>query len=202
MGLLALVEHVADFFEAHDVPATAVYGERARVGQGNGKTGSAVGGRVSFVLAGGSTTGPYRFGPRDGDTEDSTTRAIASLTAEVEAEIWAWDDADPKDDATQYAAWFDLYEWTMNAIRAYAEGNWTAGRVTPAQNPAELRRGMSMLCYFDLPIPVHKRPEAQKVTVGFELTATQTFPKGQDSEGNDNDPAELPAGVYTVAPDP
>lgn len=79
MGLRALVDAVAAYFLAREVPATAVFGERARPAQGNARSGS-IGGRVSFLPTGkGTYQGPTLLGPRPTDN----TLSIPGLLALV-----------------------------------------------------------------------------------------------------------------------
>src|SRR5689334_22549428 len=79
MALTSLVSAVSAWFVAREVPATAVFGERARPAQGNAKSGT-VGGRVSFLWTGkGKYMGPGWLGPRKHDD----TIAIPGLIALV-----------------------------------------------------------------------------------------------------------------------
>lgn len=198
MGLISLVAHVAAFFTAHDVPASAVLGERERT-KNNHKPGP-IGGRVSFVLTGGGYTGPGKRGPRPGDTDNTVTRAVYQLGGLVEVEIWAWDDSDPRNDTVQFAAWLSLHEWTLNAIRSYGMGNWIPERLEAANVPTENRRGCAYLCTFTLPIPVHRKPDAGTVQASYEQTTRQTFPQGETPEGVTNDPIETVVDVTLVSP--
>lgn len=180
MGILSLVSHVQTYFTANSVPATAVFGERERLKTGNRYPGP-IGGRVSFVLAGGEYQGSTYLGPRAGDTANTTTRAIYQLNCDVEAEIWAWDDSDPSDDAVQFRAWLTLQEWTMNAIRSYAEGVYQPGPLTRDPRGPDLQRGLAYLVSLSYLHPVHKLPATSMVSASASLTATQTNPKGPDA---------------------
>lgn len=77
MGIVALVDAVEAWFTKYEVPATAVFGQRARPEQGNRRSG-VIGGRVSFVTTGKSSyQGPTGLGPRRHDDTISRPGLIA-----------------------------------------------------------------------------------------------------------------------------
>jgi len=180
MGVLALVAHVATFFEEHEVPAYAVFGDRERLKTGNRKSGS-IGGRVSFVLAGGDYQGPTHLGPRAGDAADTLTKAIYQTACDVEAEVWAWDDSDPANDAVQFEAWLSLHEWTLNALRSYAEGVFKPSRLARVERGPDVQRGIAYLVSLAYLLPIHQKPDRATVQVTALLTAKQINPKGPDA---------------------
>lgn len=172
MGVLSLVSHVQTFFTANSVPGTAVFGERERLKTGNRYTGPR-GGRVSFVLAGGEFQGPTYLGPRTHEGENRISRAIYQLDADVEAEIWAWDDTDPSDDTAQFAQWLVLAEWTLNATRSYAEGTYKPGPLRLAPRGPDLQRGIAYLVSFSYLHPFHQLPAARTAEASASLTLEQ-----------------------------
>lgn len=128
----------------------------------------------------------------------SKTKAIAQAVVEVSAEVWAWNDAAPRDDATQYEAWLSLHEWTLNALRKYGRGVHLLDRLEPATDVLEIRRGMALVTFFTLPIPVLELPATKPVVVSAELTTSMTLPQGQDPAGEPIDPVSLPALSGTI----
>lgn len=84
MGHLSLVETVQAWFLKYEVPATAVWGQRARPAQGNAKPGS-LGGRVSFLWPGKATgQGPTWLGSRPA-VDTISDPALVELAARVRA---------------------------------------------------------------------------------------------------------------------
>lgn len=90
MALTSLVAAVSAYFADHGVPATAVYGERARPAQGNSKSGQ-IGGRVSFLVTGkGKYQGPTWLGPREAGAQLSKPRLIALVNDVREKRLAHW----------------------------------------------------------------------------------------------------------------
>lgn len=334
MAHLSLVEAVSDWFTKYEVPATVVWGQRARPAQGNAKSGSH-GGRVSFQWPGKSTgQGPTYLGPRaadntiaDGglialaqdvyaartahwstgapvhlvaaapinppaptnlagafdaanairileiahhanltlhvaaDTENAitapaahdraslrtlllqlqeqgnahdrqlftdlaslihvhnavdeehdstapdplstgaTSRAIAQLVIELEAEVWAWDDAGPTDDRRQEEAWWSLMQATANAVRSYARGVFRLDRTEAASPVVHTVRGVARLVYFKLPVPIDQLPNLTPQSTGWSVTAEAEFARGAEPDGAPLDPETEAVGGAEINPD-
>ena len=116
MGLVALTSSVAAWFLAHEVPATAVWGQRARPAQGNAKPG-ARGGRVSFMWPGtGTGQGPTWLGPRAASDTISDGALIALAASVRAARVAHWGTGAPVHLATSSPAIPDAPETLVEAF--------------------------------------------------------------------------------------
>jgi hypothetical protein len=121
MGLTSLVAYVSEYFAARQVPATAVYGQRARPAQGNSMPGR-IGGRVSFLWTGkGSYKGPSWWGarPHEDTISPSGLVTLANDVAEARVGHYALGPSVHLAGAAPVA-----WEPATNLIEALDLGNW------------------------------------------------------------------------------
>lgn len=130
------------------------------------------------------------------------TRAIGQLVTEIEAEVWAWDDSAPTNDALQDEAWLQLFEATHNAVRAYAQGTFALLRVTSLPTTAtHVVRGVARLAYFKLPVPIHQVPADTPLQRGATAAIQIELPQGQLPDGTPIDPITKTVGTVDITPE-
>lgn len=191
-SVLLAVEAVAAYFEEAGLPVGVDYGDRAIGRQLN--TGEQ--GRVVFVLVGGAYVGPGKSGSK---SKTAAMRNAYTLVADVEAHIWAWDDAAPEDDKAQERAFFRLHEYTLAALRSNAQARFKPVRLVPVRKPVEVRHGVARTMLLTIEVPAHYPPDDEpKLQATAEVTMKVVQPQGEDTEEQQIPPLESEVADFTV----